>query len=182
MQSVCHCARAGSEQIRLRPCATGLAEYGWKPLYLYNMLYLENVLFICIWTDRVVSIFFGSKKAYHRPHSTSIRVERRGVRFHRIRDFKQYYFNCIPPTSHCGFFVRECYVRARDPLRPPCDTFSSLTTLHSSPLTSLHCTATLCFASTRSPCIHPDKRKPCAPACASSAMMPCARRKDDGHL
>ena len=25
----------------------------------------------------------------------------RGVRFHRIREFKQYYFNSVPPTSRC---------------------------------------------------------------------------------
>ena len=28
--------------------------------------------------------------------------EHRGVRFKRIRDFKQYYFNSVPPTSRSG--------------------------------------------------------------------------------
>ena len=28
-------------------------------------------------------------------------VKHRGVRFRRIRDFKQYYSNSIPPTSQC---------------------------------------------------------------------------------
>ena len=40
------------------------------------------------------------KQAYHRPHVTYICVKHGGVHIHRIRDFKRYYFNCIPPTSH----------------------------------------------------------------------------------
>ena len=43
---------------------------------------------------------FGSKKTYQRPNLYwYICAKHRGVRFHRIRDFKQYYFNSIPPTS-----------------------------------------------------------------------------------
>ena len=46
------------------------------------------------------SRFVGSKKAHHqRPHFIGICMKNRGVRFHRIRDFEQYYFNSIPPTS-----------------------------------------------------------------------------------
>ena len=45
---------------------------------------------------------FGSRKAYHRPHFIDICVKIRGVRFHRNRDFKQYYLNSVPPTSHCS--------------------------------------------------------------------------------
>ena len=44
--------------------------------------------------------FVRLKKAYHRPHVIGICVKHRGVRFHRIRDFKQYCLNSIPPTSH----------------------------------------------------------------------------------
>ena len=40
------------------------------------------------------------KKTYHGPQFTDICVKHRGVRFHRVRDFKQYYFNSTPPTSH----------------------------------------------------------------------------------
>ena len=40
------------------------------------------------------------KKTYHGPQCTSICVNNRGVRFHRIRDVKHYYFNSILPTSH----------------------------------------------------------------------------------
>ena len=40
------------------------------------------------------------EKAYHGPQFTGICVKHRGVRFRRTRDFKQYYFNSIPPTSH----------------------------------------------------------------------------------
>ena len=29
-------------------------------------------------------------------------MKHRGVRLHRIRDFKQYWFNSIPPTSQAG--------------------------------------------------------------------------------
>ena len=36
---------------------------------------------------------------YHGPPFTDMCVKNRGVRFHRIRDFKQYYFNSIRPTS-----------------------------------------------------------------------------------
>ena len=54
-----------------------LADYGWEP-------------------HRVV---LGSKNC-HRPQYTGICVNNRGVRFYRIRDFKQYYFNSVPPSSH----------------------------------------------------------------------------------
>jgi len=41
----------------------------------------------------------GLRKANHRPHFTGIiRVKRRGVRIHRIRDFKQHSFSSIPPN------------------------------------------------------------------------------------
>ena len=39
------------------------------------------------------------KKTNHRPHFTGTCVNTRGVWFHRIRNFKQYYFNSVPPTS-----------------------------------------------------------------------------------
>ena len=39
-------------------------------------------------------------KNNYRLQFTGIWIKNRGVRFHRIRDFKQYYFNSIPPTSH----------------------------------------------------------------------------------
>ena len=32
--------------------------------------------------------------------SNRIRVKISGVRFHRVRGFKQYYFGSLPPTSH----------------------------------------------------------------------------------
>ena len=43
--------------------------------------------------------FVWPKKACCRPWFTGTCVKTRGVRFHRIRDSKQYYFNSIPPTS-----------------------------------------------------------------------------------
>ena len=42
------------------------------------------------------------KKTYRRPEFIGIRVNHRGVRFHRIRDCIRYYFNSIPPTFHGG--------------------------------------------------------------------------------
>ena len=39
------------------------------------------------------------EKACHGPQFTGTCVKHRGVRFRRIRDFKQYCFNSIPPTS-----------------------------------------------------------------------------------
>ena len=42
------------------------------------------------------------KQTYQGAQFTGIRVKRRGVLFHRIRDLKQYLFNSIPPTSHRG--------------------------------------------------------------------------------
>ena len=53
-----------------------LAEYGWKPHRAF------------------------CQQTYHGPQSTGICVNTRRVRFHRIRDFKQYHSNSIPPTSH----------------------------------------------------------------------------------
>ena len=49
-----------------------LAEYGWKP---------HRIVFITVLNSLVY-------------------VWKTGVRFHQIRDFKQYYVNRIPPTSH----------------------------------------------------------------------------------
>ena len=40
-----------------------------------------------------------AQKTYHRPHFAGKCVKKRGVRFHRTRDFKHYYFDSIPPTS-----------------------------------------------------------------------------------
>ena len=45
---------------------------------------------------------------HHRPQLTGTCLKRRGVRFHRIRDLKQYNFNSIPPTS-------QSWVGARTP-------------------------------------------------------------------
>ena len=50
----------------------------------------------------------GFKPTYHRPHFIGTCVKHRGLRFHQIRDFKQYYFNSVPPTSHLG----KCRARA----------------------------------------------------------------------
>ena len=44
-------------------------------------------------------MFLGQNKNYHGPQSNGIRVKHKGARFHRSRDFKQYYFSSIPPTS-----------------------------------------------------------------------------------
>ena len=60
------------------PLVERMAEYGWKP-------------------HRVV---LGSTKTYHGPQLAGICVKNGEVRFHRIRDFKQHYFQGIPPTSH----------------------------------------------------------------------------------
>ena len=40
------------------------------------------------------------EKTYHGPQLTDVLVKSRGVRFHRIRDSNQCYFNSTPPTSH----------------------------------------------------------------------------------
>ena len=62
-----------------------LAEYGWEPH--------RDLL---------------AQQMYRRPPFTGICVKHRGVWFHRIRDFKHYYFNSIPPTSHCrGVYARR---------------------------------------------------------------------------
>ena len=54
------------------------------------------------WRNTVGNLieFAWLKKTYHGPQFTGICVKNRGVRFHRVRDFQQYYFNSIPPTCH----------------------------------------------------------------------------------
>ena len=54
------------------------------------------------WRNTVGNLIeiFWLKNAYDGPQFTGTCVKHRGVRFHRIRDFKQYYFNGIPPTPH----------------------------------------------------------------------------------
>ena len=49
------------------------------------------------------SRFFGSKKPITGLDSL-VRVKNRGVLFHRIRDFKQYHFDGVPPASQ----VQQC--------------------------------------------------------------------------
>ena len=46
--------------------------------------------------------FVWLRKACHRPHFAGMRVKNGGVQFQRIRDFRRYYFNSIPPTSRGG--------------------------------------------------------------------------------
>ena len=46
------------------------------------------------------SSFSWVQKACRGPQCTGRRVKNGGVRIHRIRDFKQFYFDSIPPTSH----------------------------------------------------------------------------------
>ena len=42
---------------------------------------------------------FVDQQTYRGPQFTDLCVNSTSVRFHRIRDFKQYYFNSVPPTS-----------------------------------------------------------------------------------
>ena len=55
-----------------------LAEYGWKP---HRVLVAQQQILRA-------SIYRYTRKTTG------------GVQIHRIRDFKQYYFNSTPPTSH----------------------------------------------------------------------------------
>ena len=55
------------------------------------------------WRNTVGNLIetFWLKEACRGPQSTDIRcVKHGGVRFHRIRDFKQFHFDSVPPTSH----------------------------------------------------------------------------------
>ena len=69
------------------------------------------------WRNTVGSLMelFWLKKAYHGPQFAGICVKNRGVRFHRIRDVKEYYFS-IPPTSPLSPCRKE----------PPPNTFPKL--------------------------------------------------------
>ena len=49
---------------------------------------------------------------------TNICVKNIGVRFHRFRDFKQYYFNSIPPTSPSECLATLKLAVALAPARP----------------------------------------------------------------
>ena len=68
------------------------------------------------WRNTVGNLIelFWLKQTYHGPQFTCICVKNRWVRFHRIRDFKQYYFNSIPPTSHI-----DTIPPPRSPATPP---------------------------------------------------------------
>ena len=82
--------------------------FGWFALYGILLLLLQPLLHGGVqnqasrgWRNTVGNLIdiFWLNKTYHGPQFTGICVKRRGVRFHRIRDFKQYYFNSTPPTS-----------------------------------------------------------------------------------
>ena len=53
------------------------------------------------WRNTVGSLIESAwlKKTYRGPQSTGMCIKTRGVQFHRVRDFKRYYFECLPPTS-----------------------------------------------------------------------------------
>ena len=53
------------------------------------------------WQNTVGNLieFVWLKEPNHGPRFTGTCVKHKGVRFHRVRDFKQSYFNSIPPTS-----------------------------------------------------------------------------------
>ena len=54
------------------------------------------------WQNTVGNLIelFWLKNKYYGPQFTGACVQNSGLRFHRIRDFKQYYFNSIPQTSY----------------------------------------------------------------------------------
>ena len=56
------------------------------------------------------SRFCWFTETYNGPQFTGICSKSRGVRFHRIRDFKQYYVDSIPPTSH---LLHSCFCGRR---------------------------------------------------------------------
>ena len=75
------------------------------------------------------------KNACHGPQFTGICVTQRGGWFHRIRDFKQYYFNSMPPISHRH---RYCAVSCQT-MSHRIDTVPSHQTMQDQ--TTPHCTA-----------------------------------------
>ena len=56
-----------------------------------------------IWSEASSNLFGRQKKTI--VGLTGICVKTRGERVHRIRDFKEYYFNSVPPTSHTCLHV-----------------------------------------------------------------------------
>ena len=54
------------------------------------------------------SRLFGSKNNYHRLHVAGICVNNRGLRFHQIWDFKQYYFNGNDFANSSMLRVQPC--------------------------------------------------------------------------
>ena len=62
------------------------------------------------WRNTVGNLieYFWTPTSYHGPQFAGVCVERRGVQFHRIQDFKQYYSNSIPPTfQECAHTHQE---------------------------------------------------------------------------
>ena len=89
----------------------------------YHILYYNMIPFLRILRQRSAACVRDWRNAvehlveivrlnttYHGLQFTDIRVNRRGVRVHRTRDFKRYYSNFIPPTSQ-----RDCPTVSRHP-------------------------------------------------------------------
>ena len=78
-------------------------------IYIYIYIYIYIHTFdLRGWRNTVGNLieFFWSKKPLAGLISLAIIcVKHRGVRFHRIYKFKQYYFNSIPPTSHLSLHI-----------------------------------------------------------------------------
>ena len=69
--------------------------------HIYISLSLYIYTYVGGWRNTVGDLIesFGTPTTHRGPQFTGMIVKHRGVWFHRIRDFKQYYFNSILPTS-----------------------------------------------------------------------------------
>ena len=68
---------------------------------LYTSVYYKLVIYYATrgWRNTVGGLeSVWLKKAYDGPQFADRCINNKGVRFHRIRDFKQYYFNSVLPN------------------------------------------------------------------------------------
>ena len=93
-----------------------------RPTRCWSLTLLANgsksiwcLIYLRGWRNTVGNLvgILSARNTYHGPRFPGVCVKNRGVRFHRVWDFKQYYFNSIPPTRWIFCYLCTESLRAR---------------------------------------------------------------------